>query len=812
MTMTASSWGDILRQGVEQVRRAKRRQHRMDEWFFVQEIRMQEHGAMRGEGKDPDTAAGQAELLCRVVRRMPISILPGAALAGTQDGAFSPSYALINPAFKVEDFAGYCDPCAIFNDITPDSANGISRDRINTVRKRLEATPYVRTLQSIYADTGDETKEVAYFVEPVTGHTIPDLRPFLEHGVLAMQDKARRSGKPYGAVMAAALKAVLILAERYCALAQSKAAETSDEAERERLSRMAVALARVPAQGAATLHEAAQAFVLLWQAMALEQAPNPYAFSVGNLDRVLDPYWKEDDTSRAEALELVRHVLTFFQVGNRCWAISQNLIVGGRDAGGNDLASEMTYVVLDAFFDTNDPQPALSAKLHANTPERFYRALGRFFFTPGHSTPSVFNDDVMFENLRRQGVAQADLADYSIAGCQEPLIMGKASLNTTNTWLNLAKILELAANDGVSLLSGRRMGPTWAQLGFTGAEDAYASLEDAFFRMLDYFLPRMQDAGNRCTRALGEEKPVPFCSAVMDGLHTWRDMRDPSQPGTRYCASGCLIHGLSVVSDSIHAVQSALRSGKSTAAEIRAALQSAFKGYEELQAFLKNQNKFGNNCDDVDAVAVRIAANVSERVSALRNPMGRPYLADWSTPSTHLLYGYWVGATPDGRAARTMLGYGLDPRPEAVRAELPERFLSAWKLPYLKMTGGFAAHIGLRPDCAARAATLDEKGLWMRDRIIKPLFRLGEEMAESPFYAYFNIDTADHLRKVLAEPAKYAPNGIYIMRIHGTFVNFLDLSPAIQEDIICRLEGTCGSSRQTLTSPPPAASIQEQGC
>ena len=28
----------------------------------------------------------------------------------------------------------------------------------------------------------------------------------------------------------------------------------------------------------------------------------------------------------------------------------------------------------------------------------------------------------------------------------------------------------------------------------------------------------------------------------------------------------------------------------------------------------------------------------------------------------------------------------------------------------------------------------------------------------------------------------------YIMRIHGTFVNFLDLSPAIQEDIIASLD------------------------
>jgi formate C-acetyltransferase len=76
----------------------------------------------------------------------------------------------------------------------------------------------------------------------------------------------------------------------------------------------------------------------------------------------------------------------------------------------------------------------------------------------------------------------------------------------------------------------------------------------------------------------------------------------------------------------------------------------------------------------------------------------------------------------------------------------------------------------------------------MRDRIITPLFRLGEDTPSSPYYVYFNVDSADHLRQVLANPAEHAPSGIYIMRIHGTFVNFLDLSPAIQEDIIARLE------------------------
>ena len=71
---------------------------------------------------------------------------------------------------------------------------------------------------------------------------------------------------------------------------------------------------------------------------------------------------------------------------------------------------------------------------------------------------------------------------------------------------------------------------------------------------------------------------------------------------------------------------------------------------------------------------------------------------------------------------------------------------------------------------------------------LDPLFSNEYKTGVSPFYLYVNVTTPETLRKVLADPKKYAPSGVYIMRIHGTFVNFLDLSPAIQNDIIKRLD------------------------
>jgi formate C-acetyltransferase len=134
-----------------------------------------------------------------------------------------------------------------------------------------------------------------------------------------------------------------------------------------------------------------------------------------------------------------------------------------------------------------------------------------------------------------------------------------------------------------------------------------------------------------------------------------------------------------------------------------------------------------------------------------------------------------------------MLSYGIDPLAGDAAGGLGLRALSAMKLPYEKFCGGYASHLGIDPKYF-RGAGFEEKGVEFRDKVIGPLFFNPEAKGLSPFYLYVNVTTPAMLKKVLANPKKYAPSGVYIMRIHGTFVNFLDLSPAIQQDIIRRLD------------------------
>ena len=757
---------------------------RLDGWFLAREAAVATAEQKLGVSKEMEAALE----LKAIVEALPLSVSDNAVFAGTQRDAFAKSYALINPTFQVETFSGYCDPTAVFDDIEPNEA--FTAERINSLREKTKKGSYVSELCAVYDEFNDYTKEVAFFVEQVTGHLIPDFRPVLKYGIKAIKEEMFvKATKEPDAKKADNLRAfcvtldtVIILADRYAAICAEKA-EKAEGSRKAQLNFMAETLRKVPGKPAESLYEAIQSYMLCWQVMCLEQAPNPFAFSVGNADRIFEPYRMMSGESREEAAAFFKHFLVFFNVADRSWAISQSLLIGGRDAEGNDLTCPSSYALADAYYDMNLPQPILSVKLHKGTPKELYRELGKFLFTPGMLTPSFFNDDSIFPILQARGVAESDLADYSVAGCQEPLIMGNDTGNTTNSWFNLPKILELTLNQGKSLITGEYIG---TQVKESDTLEILKNIRKYFYENAEFFAEKMAEAGNGASKALWN-LPTPFLSCFMGGRETGIDMRDTEAQGSRYNGSGCLIHGLSVMADSFIAIDKLVVERPEDADNLIAALQNDFVGYEELHAWLLACPKFGNNSPVVDAEAAEIANRISDIVASQKNYLGNPFRADWSTPSTHLLYGYWVGATPDGRKARTELNYGVDPLYGEATNGLGFRMLSNMKLPFAKFGGGYASHLGIDPKYF-KSEDFEGKGEDFANRIMTPLFFNPANKEIAPFYLYVNVTTPDTLRKVLADPKKYAPSGVYIMRIHGTFVNFLDLSPDIQQDIILRLD------------------------
>lgn len=185
---------------------------RLDGWFIAKETEM------LADEKYADCApeVKKANLLCEVLKNIPISLSENAVFAGVQRDAFAKSYALINPSFTVEGFSGYCDPMAIYNDLEPNDE--FTKERIDKVRQFTSKTKMVEMLGKTYGDAENYTKEVVFFVEQVTGHVIPDFRYALKYGIDAMISEAKsKSGEFYEAATIA-LGGVKILAERYISL------------------------------------------------------------------------------------------------------------------------------------------------------------------------------------------------------------------------------------------------------------------------------------------------------------------------------------------------------------------------------------------------------------------------------------------------------------------------------------------------------------------------------------------------------------------------------------------------------------------
>ena len=362
--------------------------NRLEGWFLAREIAME---CDRTFASEPDCIR-IGRTLVEVMTRIPLTLGDYHLFAGSQDDAFARSYALINPSFEVKSFEGYCDPVQVFGDISP--IGDITAERIEHVKDYYSKNDFAKTLTAAYASAETYTEEVIFFMEQVTGHVVPDVRDYLKRGALAVRrdiekkqdetDDAQK--KQYYEAMKYSIDALLVLAGRYQQMAQEKA-DASEGKTKERYQLMADTLQKVPAYGAGDLYEAIQSFILIWQNMTVEQTPNPFALSVGNADRIFEPYRAAEDTGRDMTAALLKHLLVFFNVADRSWAISQSLLVGGKDRAGNDLTNATSYALFDAYFDMNLPQPILSVKLHKNTPEKLYEEMGKFFFTPGVLTP-----------------------------------------------------------------------------------------------------------------------------------------------------------------------------------------------------------------------------------------------------------------------------------------------------------------------------------------------------------------------------------------------------------------------------------------
>ena len=113
----------------------------LEGWFLAKEIQRSCDSLFANE---PDCIR-IAKTQVKVAEQLPLWISDYCLFAGTQDDAFARSYALINPAFKVDSFKGYCDPVAVFGDIDP--IGDITQERIDDLHNLIHLLFLIRAFR-----------------------------------------------------------------------------------------------------------------------------------------------------------------------------------------------------------------------------------------------------------------------------------------------------------------------------------------------------------------------------------------------------------------------------------------------------------------------------------------------------------------------------------------------------------------------------------------------------------------------------------------------------------------------------------------
>ncbi|MBL7153213.1 MAG: glycyl radical protein [Phycisphaerae bacterium] len=579
-------------------------------------------------------------------------------------------------------------------------------------------------------------------------------------------------------------EALMTFANRYAEKATELAKEETDLARREELQQIAEVCSHVPANAPRTFQEALQAYWFVHLSVITEL--NTWdSFNPGRLDQHLWPFYKkglEDGTLTVEqAKELLQCFWVKFnnhpappKVGvteeqSGTYTDFALINLGGvRPDNGSDAVNELSYMILDVVEEMRLTQPSSCVQISKKNPGRFLKRACEVIGA-GFGQPSVFNTDVIIEEMLQAGKTITDARTGGPSGCVTVSSFGKESCTLTG-YINWPKIFELACNDGIDPNSGRQIGPnTGESREFT----CYQQLFDAYGKQLEYFIDLKIKGNNVIERLFANYMPAPFMSLVMsDCIERGLDYHNG---GARYNPTYIQGVGIGTVTDALAAVKYHVFDLKDvTMDEMLAATAADFTGYEPLQNKLINHTpKYGNDDDYADCITEEVFNVYYDLLNGRPNTKGGKYRVNLLPTTVHIYFGAVTGALSNGRNAGMPVSEGISPS-QGCDTKGPTAILkSAARIDHAR-TGGTLLNMKLNPQLLA-----DDESIEKLAHLIGAYFKLDGH------HVQFNVITAEALRHAQEKPDQ---NRELIVRVAGYSDYFIDIGQELQDEIIARTE------------------------
>lgn len=643
---------------------------------------------------------------------------------------------------------------------------------------------------------------------------------------LDLHDGEYNSKKQFLQAVIISCKAVIHYAGRYALKAIEMAKEEKNPTRKAELLVIAQNCSKVPAKGAEGFYEACQSFWFVQ--MLLQVESSGHSISPGRFDQYMYPYYKKDmqegKITREQAQELMDCIWVKLNDLNKVrdaasaegfagYSLFQNLIAGGQNAEGEDVTNDLSYMCIEASMHVMLPAPSLSVRVWNKTPHSFLIKCAELTRT-GIGLPAYYNDEVIIPSLQSRGLSLADARDYNIIGCVEPQKAGKTEGWHDAAFFNMCRPLELVFSNGMD--SGEQIGP---ETGDVADMKSFEEFFEAYKKQMEYMIGLLVNADNAIDVAHAKRCPLPFLSSMIeDCIGRGKSVQEG---GAVYNFTGPQGFGIANVADSLYTIRELVFNQKKfTLLELKEALANNFgktmsdaeiseavvkiaeelknsgvtvgekeitqitktvcesntanEKYTKIHSMIEQLSKFGNDIEDVDALAREAAYTYTRPLESFKNPRGGIYQAGLYPVSANVPLGAQTGATPDGRYAKTPVADGVSPTAGRDVNGPTACANSVSKLDHFIASNGTLFNMKFHP-----SALKGQGGLESFVALIRAYFdQKGSHMQ-------FNVVSRETLRDAQKHPENY--KGL-VVRVAGYSALFTTLSRSLQEDIINRTE------------------------
>lgn len=511
-------------------------------------------------------------------------------------------------------------------------------------------------------------------------------------------------------------------------------------------------------QGNADLASALEALTVRAPETFLEAMQLAWLFTVvsgtlnyGRMDVYLGPFLAGDlDDGRLtpdKAAGLLRSLWKLINAyGN---VFNSRVFIGGKDRPNEEAADRFALLALDATLQEFASQPQLSLRFYkGQNPELMRKALD--CLGEGLTFPILYNDDTNIPAVMAAfGVDEAEAGQYMPYGCGEYTI-SHAGTGTPNGVINLLKALEDTLHGG----------------------DGFATFEnlwDAYAGRLEVSLEALACQEKIAYTVSGEEASFLLISLLFDdcverGLGIF-------EGGARYLGGTVESYGNTNTADSLAAIRRVVFEDRvCSLKELVAACDANFAGYEPLRRRLLSAPKFGNDNEEVDAMAVRVHEHVCNAARALAPKVGLDtYLVVVINNEANTILGRNTLASADGRLCGEPMANAMNPAPGMDR-----NGVTAFLHSLVKMNP--AIHAGTVQNMKFSRSMFNRQRARL-EALLAGYFRSGGTQAMLTV-----VDRRD-LEEAMREPEKW---GHLMVRVGGFSARFVELSRGTQLEILHR--------------------------